>query len=731
MDPILLDFIQQVSNVVTSINPNTISTPGDALVQADDQIKTIVKTFVDKYRDDPSVSPQTLTQIKNLSNLNRVTRFLDVSKIVSEASKVGVPTAEVAAVVEEALATEAPIASLPTLQRLPAEIRELQFTSPQASTITPSAFTSAPANVQMPSIPRPPGAPATASAFRAASMGGSSSVTSSVLPKLPSAVNLNAGVSGPVIQAESAIAQAESQAASVSPTVARSLTQTIMGAGSSALAGLTALGARLRSSPIATILAVGGTVAAVGGALWPANNPSETPPAPKPAPAAQPFSTTPIGPPPAPTGPSADDLEYQKLLEQVNSMPENAGKYQAMGTLIVRRLTALESRRKELQTKLDSLDPTNPLQKDAYASTALLLRDTLTSIDKENDNWAKNEGLKRDQAKADLASSPDNLDLEKRAREAAIASANASAAASQSAAANSAMQRAVSEFNLDQARELAPTVKAKAEAELAAAQLNLQVAEATLHRLQAEALQKDTVEGLTNQYNNGELTYEQYAEQVLTASGKVEELIRFRTEMLKDKHAREQEAIQQGNWEKSFGLQQQQADLAAAEAAANAEFRKSQEKRAQQAQLMQGAAKVEELRAQQKRDYQNAWNSTTFLSESNLNNLKSFQTPMAAEQVATISGMDVNSPEFQKIYGIYSQMLASGPQNANTPAQPSGPQPAPSPAPSRPAPSTVTPQAPSFSQALAGMAPAPSPAPTPAPLVPMNMGPFTNALAAR
>ena len=696
MDPIISEYLTTLVTRMQALSS------GPYTAATEQQLTSLISSTISEYATKyGTTNPESVIAIRALNSPEMVAKYTQGATFISEATKSGIPAETARAIVRDALVNGTPIGqtSAPVAPELDQAIQQARQATRE--------FLNTASKSQVPS-----------------------QITSGSSKAVESFVSARRYLPQGTVDVANTVAAAESAAPAVAQDVAKILVPKVEESSSSlykfvssiipGLAGLTRNRSVLIGGAGLGLAAIGATASGLLGS---------TPTPPKSSP------EIPIGPSAmqnlpsaASPGPSADDLEYQRLLNQVNSMPENAGKYQAMGSLIVRRLTALESRRKELQTKLDSLDPTNLMQKDAYASIALLLRDTLTSIDKENDNWAKNEGLKRDQAKFDAANSPENLDLEKRAKEAAIASANASAAASQSSAANSAMQRAVNEFQLAQAKDLAPTVKARAEADLAAVQANLQIAEATLHKLQAEALQKDTVDSLTQQYNNGELTYEQYAEQALTASGKVEELIRFRTDMLKDKHAQEQAAIQQGNWEKSFGLQQQAAALAQSEAEANAAFRKSQEERAKQAQLMQGAAKVEELRAQQKRDYQNAWNATTFLSESNLNNLKSFHTPMAAEQVATISGMDANSPEFQKIYGIYSQMLASGPQ---TPAQPGGPQSTPSPAPPRPAPSTITPQAPSFSQALAGMTPAPSPAPTPAPLVPMNMGPFTNALAAR
>lgn len=679
MDPIISEYL------TTLVTRMQVISSGTYTAASEQQLKSLISATISEYATKyGTTNPEAVMAIRSLNSPEMVARYAQGVTFISEATKSGVPPETARALVQEALVNGTPIGQ--TTSSIAPEVNQAVQ---QARQSTRDFLTNA-AKSQAASSP-PPISSNPVEGFVSARR---------YLP--PGSVDVT-----------STVAAAESAAPAVTQNVAKILvpkveenTSGIYRVISSIVPTLYGLLGK-RSVQTAGVVAAGVGLSAL---LSKSGTPS--------TPASTSSPDIPIGPSAmqnlpsaAPTGPSADVQRRTALKDQLRNAPDSAAKWDAYASVLYEDLVANDEELAKVRQELDTLPSTaTELQKQALAVRYYTASTNRNSL---RDDYTKALENKDKAAKEAVANSPENLALVRQATQASIDAQSASAAASRASAARSAVEAAAVEAKRIRDEQMGPVELAAAEQSLKNAQILGAKAEVDLQLIQADQRQRAAVDVLQTKFDAGELTEEQFTTQALAASGKIEQLATYRLNLQRNQDAREQAAIQQGNWEKSFGLQQQAAAIAQTEAVANREFRQSQLALQQAAEARAAAqARAQNMQAltaaqtQRQAAYNQAateYERFGVATPNRIQGLQDLKAPIPAAQAAGMLGLDVNSPEFKAVYDTYSMALAPG-QGAQQPAQPAPVTPAPAPAPA-PVPNPVTNSIPLISMPSMGNTP--------------------------
>lgn len=661
MDPIVSEYVTILTNRLAAISsgPYTAATEQ----QFTSLMRNTISEFAYKYG---VTNPESVIAIRSLNTPELLVKYTQGSVFLAEAAKNGVPSDTAREIVRQAFTDGTPIGQT-SVAIDPKFEQNLEL----ARKATRDVIAKAAKETRE------------AASTVAASPAKTSSVESFVSARNVAPVNITS-------TAANALAQAEASAPKVAADAARALV-------SREVPSVVEAPSIYRSvtSIIPTLLSFAGSrtgkalgAAGIIGGLTYLTSGSDTTAKPAPAQPTTPFSTTPIGPPPAPTEPSADTQRRNTLKEQLRNAPDSPAKWDAYASVLYEDLVANDEELAKVRQELDTLPYTaTDVQKQALAiryNTASTNRNSL------RDDYTKALENKDKAAKEAVANSPENLALVRQATQASIDAQSASAAASRASAARSAVEAAAIEAKRIRDEQMGPLELAAAEQSLKNAQILGAKAEVDLQLIQADQRQRAAVDTLQSKFDAGELTEEQFTTQALAASGKIEQLATYRLNLQRNQDAREQAAIQQGNWEKSFGLQQQAAAIAQTEAVANREFRQSQLALQQAAEARAAAqARAQNMQAltaaqtQRQAAYNQAateYERFGVATPNRIQGLQDLKAPLPAAQAAGMLGLDVNSPEFKAVYDTYSMALAPG-QGTQQPTQPAPVTPAPAPVP--------------------------------------------------
>ena len=654
MDPIISEYLTTLVTRMQALSS------GPYTAATEQQLTSLISSTISEYATKyGTTNPESVIAIRALNSPEMVAKYTQGATFISEATKSGIPAETARAIVRDALVNGTPIGqtSAPVAPELDQAIQQArqatrEFLNNASKSQVPSQITSGP----------------------------SKAVESFVSARryLPQGTT---DVANTVAAAESAAPAVAQDVAKVLVPKVEESSSSIYKFVSSIIPGLASL-TRNRSVLIGGGIGLAALGAKASGIL------DFTPTLPKSSP------EIPIGPSAmqnlpsaAPTEPSADTQRRSALKDQLRNAPDSTAKWDAYASVLYEDLVANDEELAKVRQELDTLPYTaTDAQKQALAiryNTASTNRNSL------RDDYTKALENKDKAAKEAVANSPENIALIRQASQASIDAQSASAAASRASAARSAVEAAAIEAKRIRDEQMGPLELAAAEQSLKNAQILGAKAEVDLQLIQADQRQRAAVDVLQSKFDAGELTEEQFTTQALAASGKIEQLATYRLNLQRNQDAREQAAIQQGNWEKSFGLQQQAAAIAQTEAVANREFRQSQLALQQAAEARAAAqARAQNMQAltaaqtQRQAAYNQAateYERFGVATPNRIQGLQDLKAPIPAAQAAGMLGLDVNSPEFKAVYDTYSMALAPG-QGAQQPA-PVTPAPAPVPNP--------------------------------------------------
>jgi hypothetical protein len=658
MDPIVSEYVTILTNRLAAISagPYTAATEQ----QFTSLMRSTISEFASKYG---VTNPESVIAIRSLNTPELLVKYTQGSVFLAEAAKNGVPSDTAREIVRQAFTDGTPIGQTsvaidPKFEQNLELARKAtrDFIAKAAKETRESASTVA------------------------ASPAKTSSVESFVSARNVAPVNITS-------TAANTLAQAEASAPKVAADAARGLVSREVPSVVEAPSIY-----RSATSIIPTLLSFAGSrtgkalgAAGIIGGLTYLTSGSDTTAKPAPAQPTAPFSNTPIGPPAAV---SAEEQSRKDLQARLENAPNSPEKWDALASIIYSNMVQNDAELSKVRAEFDSLPATaTDVQRQVLA---IRLNSLLTSKDKFIDDYSNALSKKDEAVKSALANDPENVALLRRASQASIDAQSASAAASRASAARSAVETAALEAKRIRDEQMGPLELAAAEQALKNAQILGSKAELDLQLVQADQRQRAAVDILQAKFDAGELTEEQFTTQALAASGKIEQLATIRLNSQRNQDAREQAAIQQGNWEKSFALQQQTAALAQTQAVAqNAveqarlDLQRTAEARAvaqARAQNMQALTAAQTQRQAAYNQAATEYERFGVATPNRIQGLQDLKAPIPAAQAAGMLGLDVNSPEFKAVYDTYSMALAPG-QGAQQPTQPAPAAPAPGPNP--------------------------------------------------